>query len=175
MVLIGLPKAPLHVENVLSSSVFILQGGMMEFIGLPKAPLHVKNVLSSSVFILQDGMLGGMMVLIGLPKAPPHVENVLSSSVFILQGGMMVLIGLPKAPLHVENVLTDIVFKSLTLKTVHGRRIFHTWKECERLLADGLVNADPVISHQLPMTQQEHAFQLLMSGQACKITVDPQN
>lgn len=34
----------------------------------------------------------------------------------------MVLIGIPKGPLHVENVLTDVVFKSLTLKTVHGQR-----------------------------------------------------
>ena len=48
----------------------------------------------------------------------------------------MTLIGLPKSPLHVENVLQDIVFKSLTINSVHGRRIFHTWEECERLIAE---------------------------------------
>ncbi|CAL4161977.1 unnamed protein product, partial [Meganyctiphanes norvegica] len=94
---------------------------------------------------------------------------------WLRKGGQMVLIGLPKAPLHVENVLTDIVFKSLTLKTVHGRRIFHTWKECERLLADGLVDAEPVISHDLPMSQYQSAFSDLLSGNACKIILDPQN
>ncbi|XP_042231037.1 L-threonine 3-dehydrogenase-like [Homarus americanus] len=94
---------------------------------------------------------------------------------WLRKGGQMVLIGLPKEPLHVENVLTDVVFKSLTLKTVHGRRIFHTWEECERLLADGLVNVGPVVSHRLPMTQYLHAFNLLMTGAACKIILDPQH
>ncbi|MPC07922.1 L-threonine 3-dehydrogenase [Portunus trituberculatus] len=41
---------------------------------------------------------------------------------WLRKGGQMALIGLPKAPLHVENVTTDVLFKSLTLKTVHGRR-----------------------------------------------------
>ncbi|XP_066977577.1 L-threonine 3-dehydrogenase-like isoform X2 [Macrobrachium rosenbergii] len=94
---------------------------------------------------------------------------------WLRKGGQMALIGLPKAPLHVENVLTDIVFKSLTLKTVHGRRIFHTWKECEQLIAGGLVTVDPVISHNIAMTQHEYAFQQLIGGHACKIVLDPQN
>ena len=33
-----------------------------------------------------------------------------------------------------ENPLQNIVFKSITLKTVHGRKIFHTWKESEKLI-----------------------------------------
>jgi hypothetical protein len=34
----------------------------------------------------------------------------------------MMLIGVPKAPLHVENVVRDVIQKSITLKSVHGRR-----------------------------------------------------
>nr|XP_053631594.1 LOW QUALITY PROTEIN: L-threonine 3-dehydrogenase-like [Cherax quadricarinatus] len=94
---------------------------------------------------------------------------------YLRKGVAMVLIGLLKAPLYVENVLADVIFKSITLKTIHGRRIFHTWKECERLLADGLVDVYPVISHQLPMTQYLHAFDLFITGGACKIILDPQN
>ena len=48
----------------------------------------------------------------------------------------MVLIGLPKTPIHIEQPLPDVLFKSLTLKTVHGRRIFDTWENCEKLIAD---------------------------------------
>ena len=33
-----------------------------------------------------------------------------------------------------ENPLQNIVFKSITLKTVHGRKIFHSWKESEKLI-----------------------------------------
>ena len=54
------------------------------------------------------------------------------------KGGSVVLVGLPKSPIHVEKPLEDIVFKSLTLKTVHGRKIFHTWEETERIVAQNL-------------------------------------
>jgi hypothetical protein len=41
------------------------------------------------------------------------------------------------------------VFKALTLRTVHGRRIFHTWEETEALVADGKVDVNALISHRL--------------------------
>lgn len=37
-------------------------------------------------------------------------------------------------PLHVENFLSDVLFKSLTLKTIHGRKIFSTWEKSEQLV-----------------------------------------
>ena len=37
-------------------------------------------------------------------------------------------------PIHIERPLEDVIFKSLTLKTVHGRKIFHTWSEVERIV-----------------------------------------
>ena len=38
-------------------------------------------------------------------------------------------------PIHVEKPLENVVFKSLTLKTIHGRKIFHTWEETEAIVA----------------------------------------
>ena len=55
---------------------------------------------------------------------------------FFPQGASLVLIGLPKTPIHIEDPLPNVVFKSLTMKTVHGRRIFHTWEQCEKLIAE---------------------------------------
>ena len=37
--------------------------------------------------------------------------------------------------------MPDVIFKSLTLKTVHGRRIFDTWEQCEKLIKDKKVNS----------------------------------
>jgi len=96
-----------------------------------------------------------------------------SSFSLLRKGGYIGLVGLPKQPLHVENVLQDIVFKALTLKTVHGRLIFHTWEETERLVADKKIDAKAVITHRFPMSQFELAFQTLFSGKACKIVMDP--
>ena len=50
----------------------------------------------------------------------------------------MTLIGLCRQPFHVDDYLNDIVFKSITLHTVHGRRIFETWENCEKLVAEGM-------------------------------------
>jgi hypothetical protein len=35
---------------------------------------------------------------------------------------------------HVEDFLKDILFKSLTIKSLHGRHIFSTWEKAEKML-----------------------------------------
>lgn len=92
---------------------------------------------------------------------------------WLRKGGQMALIGLPKGPLHVESPMTDVLFKSLTIKSVHGRRIFSTWRACESLLASDKVDVEPMVSHDLPMTKYREAFGALLSGRACKILLDP--
>jgi hypothetical protein len=47
----------------------------------------------------------------------------------IIEGGRMVLVGVPKAPLHVEDVINDLHWKNFTLKSIHGRKMYHTWRE----------------------------------------------
>lgn len=92
---------------------------------------------------------------------------------YLRKGGRVVLIGLTKQPLHVEHPLPDIIFKCLTIKTVHGRRIYHTWEALESMVADKSVDVDKVITHRFPMSQFEEAFKVLFSGSACKIVMDP--
>ena len=65
------------------------------------------------------------------------------------------------------------VFKCLTLKTVHGRKIYHTWEEIERLVAEKKVDVTQVVSHRFPMSQYDEAFKVLFNGSACKIIMDP--
>ena len=65
------------------------------------------------------------------------------------------------------------MFKSLTLKTIHGRRIFHTWDESERLVAEGKVKVTSIVTHRVPMSDFEEAFTALFNGDAIKIVIDP--
>ncbi|ELU05464.1 hypothetical protein CAPTEDRAFT_157510 [Capitella teleta] len=120
--------------------------------------------------IMRETQQNGIGRICEMSGAASMVNNMFS---LLRKGGHVVMVGLPKTPLHVENPLPDIVFKSLTLKTVHGRRIFHTWLECERLIAEKKIDVLPVISHQLSMTQWETAFEALFSGSACKIILNP--
>lgn len=92
---------------------------------------------------------------------------------YLRKGGRVTLIGLPKQPIHFENPLPDILFKVATICTVHGRRIYHTWREIEQLVGKKKVDVTKVISHRLPMSQFEDAFKVLFSGEACKIVMDP--
>ena len=65
------------------------------------------------------------------------------------------------------------VFKSLTLKTIHGRHIFRTWRESERIIADGRVDVQKIITHRFPMSQFEEAYSVLFAGIAIKVVLDP--
>ena len=47
---------------------------------------------------------------------------------YLRKGGLVGLIGLPKGDIIFKDPIWGFVFKSLTIKTVHGRRIFHTVK-----------------------------------------------
>ena len=68
-------------------------------------------------------------MLVGLPKVSVVTSTFKTALVSLSNWAHFT-----QSPLHVENPLADIVFKSLTLKTIHGRKIFHTWEETERLV-----------------------------------------
>jgi len=118
--------------------------------------------------VLEETSGNGIGCVLECSGAPDLVNGQFS---LMRKGGRCVLVGLPKAPLHVDNVLQDFIFRSITVKTIHGRKMFHTWEEAEKLIQK--VNIEPVISHDLPMSQFEDAFGALLSGSASKILMDP--
>jgi len=128
-----------------------------------------EKVLKEEVMKLTDG--NGIARLVEASGFPPVVNSCFS---MLRKGAHLVLIGLPKQPIHIENPLPDVIFKSLTLKTVHGRRIWDTWENCEKLISEKKVDPNIVLSHQFPMSDWKSAFDVLMSGAGCKIIVDPQ-
>ncbi|XP_066922855.1 L-threonine 3-dehydrogenase-like isoform X1 [Clytia hemisphaerica] len=121
--------------------------------------------------VMEETNNDGVGCLLEASGAQPLVNNCFQ---MLRKGGTVVLIGVPKKALYVENVNRDILFKSLTLHTVHGRKIFHTWEHCERILADGKIDISATISHRFGMSEWEQAFEALMSGKCCKIMIDPQ-
>jgi len=89
------------------------------------------------------------------------------------KGGRILMLGLPKGPLTFDTPLPDFIFKSITLKTIHGRKIFHTWEQAEKLLAKGKVDITPIITHEYSLDDWQEAMKVLISGAAIKILVDP--
>ncbi len=81
-------------------------------------------------------------------------------------GGKVALLGLASAPLQVN--WDHLIFKGLTVKGIYGREMFQTWYKMVSLLQSGL-NISPVLTHELPYTEFEKAFELVQSGQCGKV------
>lgn len=67
------------------------------------------------------------------------------------------------------------MIRAITVKTIHGRKMFSTWEQCEKILGEGKVNIEPIISHEYPLSQFEKAFEVLLNGTASKVIMDPQH
>jgi threonine 3-dehydrogenase len=87
-------------------------------------------------------------------------------------GGRMSLLGLPGEPVALD--LTDqIIFKEARLFGVTGRELFRTWQQTTTLLATGMVDPGPVITHRFPLERFAEAFDTAASGRAGKVILLP--
>ncbi len=87
-------------------------------------------------------------------------------------GGRMALLGLPSGPVSLD--LTDqVIFKEARLFGVTGRRLFETWQQMTTLLATGMVDVTPVITHRFGLDEFEAAFDAAGSGRAGKVILLP--
>jgi threonine 3-dehydrogenase len=87
-------------------------------------------------------------------------------------GGRMALLGLPKDKVTLD--LTDqVIFKEARIFGVTGRELFRTWQQTTTLLATGMVDPTPVITHRFPLDRFEEAFATAESGRAGKVLLLP--
>jgi threonine 3-dehydrogenase len=84
-------------------------------------------------------------------------------------GGSIAMLGIP--PTEVAIDWNDVILKGLTIKGIYGRQMFETWYKMAALLQSGL-NVRPVITHRLPYTQYQHAFEIMGKGQSGKVVMD---
>jgi threonine 3-dehydrogenase len=90
---------------------------------------------------------------------------------FLRNGGTAALLGIPSDNVSL-NLAERIIFKGLTVLGINGRRMFETWYETEALVKSGRVDPRAIITHVLPYTQFEDAFDLMRKGEAAKIVLD---
>jgi threonine 3-dehydrogenase len=102
----------------------------------------------------------------GVPKAIDQATRMLA------RGGRMSLLGLPTEPVALD--LTDqVIFKEARLFGVTGRELFRTWQQTTTLLATGMVDVTPVITHRFPLPDFEEAFEAMTSGRSGKVILLP--
>jgi threonine 3-dehydrogenase len=102
----------------------------------------------------------------GVPKVIDQGTRMLAGA------GRMALLGLPSGPVALD--MTDqVIFKEARIFGVTGRELFRTWQQMTTLLATGMVDPTPVITHRFPLDRYEEAFDAAASGRAGKVILLP--
>jgi threonine 3-dehydrogenase len=84
-------------------------------------------------------------------------------------GGSIAMLGIPSTEVAID--WNEVILKGLTLKGIYGRQMFETWYKMAALLQSGL-NVRPVITHRVPYTDYQHAFDIMGKGESGKIVMN---
>jgi len=83
-------------------------------------------------------------------------------------GGKIALLGiLPPTEIDWDF----IVFNGLTIKGIYGRLMYETWYKVTMLIQGGL-NISPLITHRFDYSAFEKGFEVMRSGNACKVILN---
>jgi len=113
-----------------------------------------------------DGV--GPDVLLEMSGSAAAIEQGLTA---LRNGGHAALLGLPPEKIRLD-VAESIIFKGVTLYGIHGRRMFETWYQMQRMVKNRRIDLKPIITHVLPLESFDEAFGLLKAGTAAKIILD---
>lgn len=87
-------------------------------------------------------------------------------------GGQVTILGLPKSPIYVD-LANDIVMKGITMKGIHGRRMYETWFQSTRLIQSGRVDLMPIVTHKMKFEEVDKAMEIMASGRCGKVLLYP--
>jgi threonine 3-dehydrogenase len=79
------------------------------------------------------------------------------------KGGEISLLGIPPADVCVDWA-EDIIFKGITIHAINGRRMYDTWYQTHDFLLHHQARIKPVITHILPFTEFQQAFDAMEQG-----------
>jgi threonine 3-dehydrogenase len=101
------------------------------------------------------------------------VEAIADSFRIACNGGRVILFGIPAHPVEID-VAEALIFKNLDVSAVSGRQVWETWYRTQWLLESGTVDLRSLITAEVGLDGYADAFELLASGDACKIIMRPQ-
>ena len=128
-------------------------------------PVDIRSESLDDV-MTEFGMTEGFDVGFEMSGAEPAFNQLLAA---MNHGGRVAVLGIP--PATVELDLNTVIFKSLTLRGIYGRRIFETWYKMAAMLETGL-DVSAVVTHTFPAESFDEGFDVAASGEAGKVLLD---
>ena len=120
-----------------------------------------------AVFEATDGH--GAEVVLEMSGVPAVIQQ---GTRMLAGGGRMALLGLPEEPVTID-IAEHVIFKEARIFGVTGRELFRTWEQTSTLLATGMVDPTPVITHRFGLEEYEQAFDAVTSGRSGKVILLP--
>jgi threonine 3-dehydrogenase len=109
-------------------------------------------------------------VVFEMSGAPEAIEAAFAAA---RNGGRVILFGIPAHRVELD-IAETLIFKNLDVSAVSGRQVWDTWYRTRWMLEHGVVDLRPLVTAECGLDGFEHAFELLASGDACKIVLHPQ-
>jgi len=110
----------------------------------------------------------GPDVFIDFSAAPDSIQ--LATDV-IAAGGEIRLAAAPDSTLQLD--VEKWLHRGVTVRGLHGRRLFTSWIHAERLVRSRQVDLRPLVSHVLPLREAMRGFQEALAGNALKVLITP--
>ncbi len=111
------------------------------------------------------GMKEGFDVGFEMSGNPAALDDMLLN---MCHGGKIALLGiLPKTAINWDYV----VFNSLTIKGIYGRKMYETWYKMTMLIHCGM-DITPIITHRFHYTDFQKGFDAMRSGNSGKVVLD---
>ena len=118
-------------------------------------------------FVRKECSGHGPQVLLEMSGHPAAID---SGFACLQNGGTAAILGIPPDSIRFD-LTNHIVFKGAKVLGINGRRIFKTWYEMERFVLSGKLDLDPIITHEIEMSDFESGFKKMQSGEAIKVVL----
>jgi threonine 3-dehydrogenase len=135
------------------------------------ADLAINAAEQDVIALAQDAVLHkGFDVLLEMSGAPKALVQGLE---LLKPGGDVAILGLAPAPLTAFDMNNLVTMKGITIHGIAGRRLWETWYHMRALLASGMVDLSPIITHEFPLSRWQEAIETMASGESGKIVMYP--
>jgi threonine 3-dehydrogenase len=165
---IGIARA-YGAVRVLASDRVAFRLGLAKRMGA-SAVLDTREVADAPAWFLQQNENDHVDVVFEMSGAPQVIGDAFK---IVRNGGRVILFGIPAEPVEID-VAEALIFKNLEVSAVSGRKVWDTWYRTRWLLEHGVVDLRPLVTAELGLDRFQRAFDLLASGEACKIVLHPQ-